>query len=345
MKDRIVWVDTLKGYAICMMMFSHMEFAPDGVKNFISPLFLAAFFVAAGYTFHGESDFKTFFLKKCRTLLWPWLVFASFNILLTQILTFSEQEPLSMQFRNLFLQIRGQNDGLWFFPCMFCVTILYNLLQKLFPGRKLFFCLQPLLLAAGMMYTMAGGPDLPWHIQMWGAGCFYMALGHLYRLCQSELAFLLDKRYMCLSFLIFTAASFLCFRFYPQAHINFYDYGPSPLFYFMIMLSGALFFLQIVQVLPAFPAISYAGQNSLLYFAFHGKPKRLFTVLFTKTGLVSSSSFLNVVLALAEVLVLVFLLIIPCEIIRRFFPFLLGRTRKQASTRTDPRPGGQDSGQ
>ena len=32
---RIEWVDALKGYAICMMMFSHMEFAPDAVKDFI----------------------------------------------------------------------------------------------------------------------------------------------------------------------------------------------------------------------------------------------------------------------------------------------------------------------
>ncbi len=334
MKHRIVWIDTLKGYAICMMMFSHMEFAPDGVKNFISPLFLAGFFVAAGYTFHGESDIKTFLLKKCRTLLWPWLVFASFNILLTQILTFSEQEPLSMQFRSLFLQIRGQNDGLWFFPCMFCVTILYHLLQKLFPCKYLFFGLQPLLLAAGMFYTMAGGPDLPWHIQMWGAGCFYMAVGNLYRLCQDRLTFLQGKQYICLSFLIFTVASLLCFHRYPDVHINFYDYGPSPLFYLVIMLSGTVFFIQIVQALPTVPAISYAGQNSLLYFAFHGKPKRLFTVLFTKTGLVSSGYVLNLLLALAEVLILVYLLILPCEIIRRFFPFLLGHAYQPTKQNT-----------
>ncbi len=328
MENRIAWVDALKGYAICMMMFSHIEFAPPAAKNFISPLFLSAFFLAAGYTFRGESALKPFFLKKCRTLLWPWLVFASFNILLTQILTFSEQEPLALQFRNLFLQIRGQNDGLWFFPCMFAVTLLFFLLQKMLPNRILFFSLQPFLLAAGMIYTMTDGPDLPWHIQMWGAGCFYMAIGYGYRLYEGRLTFLKTKKALALTFLFFVCASLLCFAIYPDTHINFYDYGRSPLFYLIIMLSGAVFCLQAVQLLMPFRPICYAGRNSLMYFAFHGKPKRLFTVLFTKAGLISSLDPVNLLLAMAEIVILLYLLILPCEIIRRFFPFLLGQKRR-----------------
>lgn len=330
MEKRIAWVDALKGYAICMMMFSHIEFAPSSVKNFISPLFLAAFFLAAGYTFHGESSLTAFFLKKCRTLLWPWLVFASFNILLTQIVTFSEQEPLLVQFRNLFLQIRGQNDGLWFFPCMFAVTLLFFLLQKILPSRILFFSLQPFLLAIGMIYTMTGGQNLPWHIQMWGAGCFYMAIGYGYRLYENRLAFLKTKKALVLSFLVFLSASLLCFALYPDTHISFYDYGYSPLFYLIIMLSGSVFCLQAVQIIPPFRVICYAGCNSLMYFSFHGKPKRLFTVLFDKAGLISSLNPVNLLLAMAEVVILVYLLILPCTVIRRFFPFLLGQKRKMS---------------
>lgn len=74
--NRIEWIDALKGYAICMMMFSHMEFSPDAVKNFISPIFLAAFL--------SLPDIRS---MRIRT-----------------------------SFVDLFLQIRGQNDGLWFFP-------------------------------------------------------------------------------------------------------------------------------------------------------------------------------------------------------------------------------------
>lgn len=328
---RIEWVDSLKGYAICMMMFSHMEFAPELIKNFISPLFLAAFFIASGYTFHMSTSLRHYFLKKCRTLLWPWLVFASFNIFLTQILTFSEQEPLKQQFISLFLQIRGENDGLWFFPCMFAVTMLFFVQQLLIPNKKIFFCLQPILLLIGMVYTLSGGKDLPWHVQMWGAGCFYMSIGYFYQLYQEKLAFFTHKAFLTAAFLLFFISSTICFYFYPENHINFYDYGSSILFYFIIMLSGVAFSLSAVQILPNFKIIQYAGSNSLMYFAFHGKPKRLFTVLFTKAGLVTDSMLLNGTLALAEVIVLAYLLMIPCEIIHRFFPFLLGKKEPSKS--------------
>ena len=53
-----------------------------------------------------------------------------------------------------------------------------------------------------------------------------------------------------------------------------------------------------------------------------------FTVLFTKAGLISSLDPVNLLLAMAEIVILLYLLILPCEIIRRFFPFLLGQKRR-----------------
>lgn len=323
---RIEWIDAMKGYAICMMMFSHIEYAPDFIKNYISPIFLALFFIASGYTFHEVSRFQDFFFKKVRTILWPWLVFGSFNILLTQILTFSEQEPLKQQFISLFLQIRGQNDGLWFFPCIFCVTNIFYLLRRFIPNNIIFFCIQPVLLLVGMFYTLNGGNDLPWHIQMWGSGCFYMALGYLYRQKEKQLIFLSKKSTAFTLFVLFTISYLICNKIYPDVHINFYDYGSSVPFYFVIMLLGAAFSISILQQLPAFRIIQYAGCNSLLYFAFHGKPKRLLTVLITRIFPVAESDWrIGLLFSLIELIILTYILIIPCEIIHRFFPFLLGK--------------------
>ena len=325
---RIEWIDSMKGYAICMMMFSHIEYAPDFIKNFISPIFLALFFIASGYTFRPSSDFKTFFFKKVRTVLWPWLVFGSFNIFLTQILTFSEQEPLKQQFISLFLQIRGQNDGLWFFPCIFCVSNLFFLLQKYIRSEKIFFCIQPCLLLAGMFYTMSGGSDLPWHIQMWGSGCFYMTIGYFYRQKEKQLIFLSKKSAALVFFVIFTLSYVLCNILYTDVHINFYDYGPSICFYFIIMLSGAAFSVSILQQLPAFRIVQYTGRSSLLYFAFHGKPKRLLSVVITRLLPMAETDWrIGLLFSVIELVILTYILVIPCEIIHRFFPFLLGKKR------------------
>lgn len=325
---RIEWIDAMKGYAICMMMFSHIEYAPRFIKNYISPIFLALFFIASGYTFHSSGNFRSFFVKRVRTLLWPWLVFGSFNIFLTQILTFSEQEPLLSQFRSLFLQIRGQNDGLWFFPCMFCVSLLFYLLQRCFFNQTLLFAVQLLLLLAGICYTKRGGPSLPWHIQMWGSGCFYMFLGYFYRKNEKQLAFLTKKSAALITFLLFTFSYVLCNILYDDVHINFYDYGPSIFFYAVIMSFAVLFSVSTIQQISSPPIIQYAGRFSLLYFAFHGKPKRLLTVLITHAFPAAETNLLaGLILSVIELGILLYILVIPCEIIRRFFPFLLGRKK------------------
>lgn len=323
---RIEWIDAMKGYAICMMMFSHIEYAPTFLKNYISPIFLALFFISAGYTFHTSDHFKSFFLKKVRTLLWPWFIFGSFNIILTQILTFSEQETLWQQFLNLFLQIRGQNDGLWFFPCMFCVVILFYLLHRFLPNKTFFYGIQILLLLASMYYTLNGGSNLPWHIQMWGSGSFYMSIGYYFQENEKQLAFLHKKSVAFVSFLLFTFSYILYNSIEPNVHINFYDYGSSIFFYFIIMISGVIFSISILQQLPSPSIIQYAGRCSLLYFAFHGKPKRLFSVLITRMfPIVETNWPLGLILSIIELLILLYILVIPCEIVRRFFPFLLGK--------------------
>ena len=152
-----------------------------------------------------------------------------------------------------------------------------------------------------------------------------MSLGYSFRLYEKELSFLTEKAALLISCFVFTVGSVLCFYLYPDTHISFYDYGFSFPFYFIIMLSGVIFSLSAVRLLPPFKIIQYAGRNSLMYFAFHGKPKRLFTVLFTKAGLITGNWLFDLLLALLELVLLTYLLVIPCEVIHRFFPFLLGQ--------------------
>ena len=99
-------------------------------------------------------------------------------------------------------------------------------------------------------------------------------------------------------------------------------------FYFVIMLSGVVFSISILQQLPSFRIIRYAGCNSLLYFAFHGKPKRLLTVLITRIlPVVEQDWRIGLLFSVIELIILTYILIIPCEIIHRFFPVLLGKKR------------------
>ncbi len=328
--ERIYWIDALKGWGIIFMMYGHIEFAPRFLKQYTSPVMLVVFFVAAGYTFRSGQDFKSFLVKKIRTLLWPWFLFASLNILLTQVLTFSEQEPLADQFLDLFIQVRGKTDGLWFFPCMFMSIILYYWLNRIIKSKSLFYAVNFLLLCASLAFIRLTGIALPWHIQIWGAACFYMAIGTAYREHEDTLRPIFTRKgFLVTMFIGFTASWWLSRAFYPDTQYNFYHCEDSVLFYSLGMAFGIAGMLSFVQVLPSLWLTEYAGRNSLMYFAFHGKPKRLFTVLLQKYALVSAGNeTADLLWSLGDIAVLAAILVIPCKIVIRWLPWMLGKRIK-----------------
>lgn len=326
--QRIAWIDLLKGFSICLIILFHIDFAPRYVLNITAPLGMATFFFASGYTFHHASTFIAHLLKKLRTLLLPWLIFGSFNIILTQFLTFSEQISLKEQFFYFFLQIRAKNDGLWFFPCMFMTSCLFYFTSKYIKNLYILIIVHFFLLLCGMVYTLNGGTPIPWHIQTLGAGSFYMLLGYLYRLKETQLSFLHNPNILAVIGLAFVFFDILHQALYPSEQITFHSYGASPVFYFLVMFTGIISVVEIAKKLPTFRIIQYAGKNSLLYFSFHGKPKRLLEVLAIKLYPDIVSSFpLSLLVSIFIVVFIIFVLIIPCEVINRYFPFLLGRPK------------------
>ena len=109
---RISWIDAIKGIAMCMVIYSHIDFAPREVMMYIGPIFLSIFFTVSGYTMNNNKSVSQFIRTRSKNILVPWAIFGSINILLTYIYTVHEQESIGMQFLHMVLQIRGKNDEL-----------------------------------------------------------------------------------------------------------------------------------------------------------------------------------------------------------------------------------------
>lgn len=84
-KDRIDWLDVLKGILIIFVILSH-SYPPDIYRYFFTPFFLTMFFWASGYTFSMKGSGKEFLLKKCRSLLIPLWTLGCIRIILAQII-------------------------------------------------------------------------------------------------------------------------------------------------------------------------------------------------------------------------------------------------------------------
>ena len=344
---RIEWVDIVKYVCIIMVMLSHLESRTDIWSAFYTPFFLSAFFFAAGYVYKPNNSFGAFLDKKIRQLFVPWLVFSVFDIVLSQIITFNEHDSLLEELKWNFLQIRGQGDQIWFVAALFVAFIPFYFFirfyesktQKINGGGYCNKCVVAITLAwllslSSILYTRLVPADifpwnttsLPWHIEYMFQAMFYMVLGYMFR-HNMEAEF--DK-YNTLKLRMVALLAYLVLVFVPSFGKVKMPMVVDILYQYLTSIVGIATLILIAKVIKANKYINYVGQNTLIYFALHGKALSVIQTLLKKFAVGFYSAVLNNV-ALSSVfclglsLVLSVILIVPTYIINRWFPFIVGR--------------------
>lgn len=320
-KDRITWVDTCKGICMLCVMLSHVDFVPTIYVDFFVNFFLSAFFLLSGYTYNNTRSFGDFIYRKIRTLAVPIFAFGFIDILLRFVFTLSEPIPLAIQIRGMFFQIRGNNDELWFLAAMFTTSICFYFIEKYIKNEIAFSAVLLLLFVLSSMYK---GSPLPWHLQMIGSFCIWMGLGFLYKKHASNLCRINSK--MILGGIIALYFGVIIIKKnVPISSTIVFD-----VINFIAALIGNMFVVMMAQILPQYKALRFIGQNTIVYFAFHGKVERvlmlLLPVLFQHFN-IDFGGVYAYILSILCVAIESVVLVIPAKIVNRFFPFLLGHRK------------------
>lgn len=111
--NRIEWIDIAKGMAIFLMVCGHTSI-PMSLSNWIWSFHMPLFFIVSGILFSPEhyQSFKEFMVKRCRTLLVPWIFFTLVLVLFSP----SNSYRMLREGHNLF--------ALWFLPVLFVVEMI-----------------------------------------------------------------------------------------------------------------------------------------------------------------------------------------------------------------------------
>lgn len=336
-----------------MVILSHLEARTDLWTTFYTPFFLTAFLFVSGYVYKPKQKFGGFLYKKFRQLFIPWLVFSVFNILLSQIISFNEQGSLWEELKWNFLQIRGLGDEVWFVAALFVAFIPFYFMVKAYESLRakrkyeegvLVLCavaLVWLLALASTLYSRLMPTDiypwgtnaLPWHLEYIFTANFFMFLGYIFRQKWEVWLDKINKWWAILGvwivYLLLVYLSFFLQAEFAMALDIAYNY--------ICELIGIAAVVMTAKVIKSNRYFNYVGQNTLIYFAFHGKVYSLIqTMLYRFTGWIYSAILGNVALssifALCFSLLISVILIIPAYIINRWLPFLVGRPwRKKVS--------------
>ncbi|MBO5207796.1 MAG: acyltransferase [Lachnospiraceae bacterium] len=186
-KQRVEWIDIFKLLGIVAIFCGHLGTETGGLHDFVFMYHVPLFFFASGiFAYQLEKlSLGQAVKKKFTQIVLPY----SFIVVLTMImiiLTTEEDFYTYLRYGKQFIAgIRNQMyaSSLWFFSCLFCMSILFDLLRRILKKRSL------LLIASIVIYfiTIFVFPNRPDQQPSWifniDSACHYLiyyAIGHMF---------------------------------------------------------------------------------------------------------------------------------------------------------------------
>ncbi len=188
---RIPWIDVLRGLAIFCIVLGHFGELAGDFYLFVFSFNVQLFFFISGmfaFKYRGKS-FLSALKAFAEKILLPYSVICAVNILFFAVLNGKGLVGMaSMALECLMAQRNALfSASLWFFPCLFVMSVLYYLLSSLIKNRELL-----LLVCLALSLAMRIFKEEPMWI--WSADSailylFYYALGDYIMPCAKSFSF------------------------------------------------------------------------------------------------------------------------------------------------------------
>ena len=276
MKERIDYIDLMKGIGIFLVVMhhtylrTHIEVVDKAVSNFFMPLY----FFLSGLFFKRYSGFREFVLRKVNHLIVPYLFFAYIPFCLTDIFIHG--------FRTLpyylIQTIAPYNYVLWFLKSLFLTYLWYYVFCALLRGKRVVVevlvlvvvtvvaCLMSL---CSVKYGQRLDIPLRFNIEAFITSLFmlpFMWAGH-WLMSHGYFTRKYSNKFLLVSFLVFLLLCLLCSH--DMAVYSRARFGANPLFILVAAFSGIGACWAICYKVKRLPFFSLIGRYSLIVFGTH----------------------------------------------------------------------------
>lgn len=330
-KQRVEWIDLVKGFCMFAIIMCHSGW-PELYRKVCDPVFLSAYFFTAGYTFNKKDNFKSFILNKIKSLIVPLLSFGIFNTIIAYIV---DGDNIVDRLQGLLIQRTGWNDDLWFVACLFTTEIIFYFILMISKTRGYIIFLSLLLSIFGDLYIIYVGVVLPWQFEKACVLVIFLALGYYLKIIEKKYEnFFIKLNRVGWVGVIFLALMYVFVVFKYENPISIYgeQYGVYPLF-LLTAIIGLLTLTLFCYLLEKcsfkenlfYKFILFVGKNTLTYYAFQSKIIRIVTIIIPNSTIKYNIYIYNIVISA----IVYVILMIPAIIIRKYFPFMLGKKYKK----------------
>lgn len=328
--NRDAWIDYIKGMCMIVIILNHISLNPV-YGQYTYSWELPGFFFVGGYTFGLYNGFRTFIVKKFRSLVVPVFAFGLLNLLLSCV---AKDISVIDRLKGIFFQIPGHDDDMWFVACLFVMEFIFYFLVRFIKNDCIRFLMCLLLLCAGLLWKDMIGIPLPWHIVNACMMLIFVEIGYL---AKKRNAISLIKGFINKPSGLMVTVMVVCLYIFLARIIDNYpvdthllNYGNTALFY-VLAVSGMAAILILSLLMEKCKesffcrSVAYIGRNSLAYYGLQSKVITAIVMAGFIIGLSPRSIIVPPIYTVIALIVLAFL----SYLVKRYMPFMLGKTYKK----------------
>ena len=337
-KNRLDYIDAVKGIGILLVVLGHNLQGVPSVTSWIYSFHMPLFFIVTGYLEAHKRAHETiekpiseYICGKALTLLWPYLTFSILNLIWLVVFQLAMGVQLEDPFPIILLKMTTTYGyrALWFLPAMFLASVIHRIAGTKAPAATLVLSILLGSSASLVLEHTAADFLLRYPIIYFGRIAIgvsficigkkvYGLLGHVHGAGIPVLTV------VCL-------AITLLFPLIPDAGMAFARMQNIPLYY-LLGCAGTIGLLLLTRNCPVCFAnnsfFSFLSKNSLIIMALHMDfPIEIAWMILGKTGLGSHLS-LQAASGLA-VLQEMIILTVSIFLIQRYFSFLLKMPKRK----------------
>ncbi len=345
MKRRIEWLDNLRAIAIFFVVLGHTVGLPHVVEKLIFSFHMPIFFWISGILAKEsirDESFREFVAKRWRKRLIPYVSFSviSYAAWFFLFRHFGSQAEMDISpLRPLIGFFYGNginnwlvtNTVLWYFLCLFVTEIFFYFIMRL-PSRSWMILGLGAISILGYVDVFFNPPEgfrLPWNIDIAFTTVVFFGAGYLsreYVLGDHQPVY---RRWLILLISLGVWVIFTLLNRKVALVAGVYgNYG----YFYLAALGGIWFWTELAYSLPRFRFLAKIGQNTLTIFSLHLLVFPFITaVLVYGFKMPRQMKFDSMTLSLFYAVVSILILLPVSSIIKRYFPFIMGESKRAAA--------------
>lgn len=213
---------------------------------------------------------------------------------------------------------------MWFIAALYVYSLLFYWVECLSKTIKKLLIVSFFLFILNVAYSIWwDGPQIPWHVNGAGFGCFYMGLGKAYKYYERGIDSTVSRKVLLLCLIVY-----IMILYFYHAGIS---YGGSRYIIDSLLITslGLLVCVYVSKlVLNNNRFLLFVGANTLFYFAFHGKVYSLLQTVIDRGlvwGGIEHTFSLDLCLGIFVTFLDALILVPFAMFINRYIPQVLGK--------------------